>query len=37
MSLAEVTHISILRLGDSGQARIPLTEEQAHKLMRKAQ
>jgi hypothetical protein len=37
MTLSEVTHISILRLGDSGQARIPLTEEQARKMMMRAQ
>lgn len=31
MNLSEVTHISVVRLGDLGQARIPLTEEQARK------
>ena len=33
MSLFEVTHVSVIRMGDFGQARIPMTEEQAHKEM----
>ena len=38
MSLSEVTYISVFCLpGGQGQARMPLTEEQAHKMMRKAQ
>jgi hypothetical protein len=31
MSLADIAYISVIRLGDTGQARIPLTEEQARK------
>ena len=31
MTLSEVTHIAVIRIGDLGQARIPLTEEQARK------
>lgn len=31
MTLSEVTHIKLIRIGDFGQARIPLTEEQARK------
>jgi hypothetical protein len=34
MNLSEVTHISVIRMGDFGQARIPLTEEQARKEKR---
>lgn len=37
MTLSEVTHISVLRMGNTGQARIPLTKEQARELMRKAE